>query len=98
MTLQFYVFVRVILGIWIKRLVVVGNTAEILSRGRVQDQISYKNTTLSPYYLEEFLMRQPEIGNWFQFVENPDKAEDVIYVRCELGRGRTYRRACRTIS
>jgi phenylacetate-CoA ligase len=56
-------------------------------RGRVQDQIRYKNTTLSPFYLEEFLMRQPEVGNWFQFVENPDKAEDLIYVRCELAKG-----------
>ncbi|WP_338785800.1 phenylacetate--CoA ligase family protein [Metabacillus sp. FJAT-53654] len=53
-------------------------------RGRVVDQISYNGTSLSPFYLEEFLMREPEIGNWFEFVLKKEGDNDVINVRCEL--------------
>lgn len=53
-------------------------------RGRVVDQILYNGTTLSPFYLEEFLMREPEIGNWFEFVLNKEGDNEVINVRCEL--------------
>ncbi len=56
-------------------------------RGRVADQIRYKGTTLSPFYLEEFLMRQQEVGNWFEFVVNEDSDNEVIRVRCELANG-----------
>lgn len=53
-------------------------------RGRVVDQIRYNGTSLSPFYLEEFLMREPEIGNWFEFVLKKEGDNDVINVRCEL--------------
>lgn len=58
----------------------------IVLRGRLVDQIVIKGASFSPYYLEEFLMRLPEVGNWFQFVldkEHPDE----LTVRCELAPG-----------
>ncbi|MBP3950806.1 phenylacetate--CoA ligase family protein [Bacillus suaedae] len=53
-------------------------------RGRVSDQIRYNGTTLSPFYLEEFLMREPDIGDWFEFVVKKDEDNESIKVRCEL--------------
>ncbi len=58
----------------------------IVLRGRLVDQIVIQGIGFSPYYLEEFLMRLPEVGNWFQFVldkENPD----LLIICCELAPG-----------
>ncbi|XXT22659.1 AMP-binding protein [Sorangium sp. So ce429] len=55
-------------------------------KGRVHDQIRFRGKALSPIYLEEFLLRMPEVGNWFQFVM-PASDEARIKVRCELSRG-----------
>lgn len=55
----------------------------IFLRGRQVDQISIQGASFSPFYLEEFLMRLPEVGNWYQFVinsNNPDK----LKIRAEL--------------
>ncbi|TXC93009.1 phenylacetate--CoA ligase [Metabacillus litoralis] len=53
-------------------------------RGRVRDQIKYNGTSFSPFYLEEFLMSQPEVGNWYEFVIDPEEDNEEIHVRCEL--------------
>jgi phenylacetate-CoA ligase len=55
-------------------------------RGRQVDQITVQGIPFSPYYLEEFLMRLPEVGNWFQFVVDPD-GSDQLKIRCELAAG-----------
>lgn len=55
-------------------------------RGRMVDQVEVQGTPFSPYYLEEYLMRIPEVGNWYQFVVPPSGAE-VLRVRCELAPG-----------
>lgn len=62
-------------------------------RGREVDQVRVQGRSLSPIYLEELLLRMPEVGNWFQFVtsaSDPDAAG--IKVRCELAAGLTSRR------
>lgn len=51
-------------------------------RGRLVDQIEFQGESYSPIYLEEMLMRLPEVGNWFEFVVN--KNADEIKIRCEL--------------
>jgi phenylacetate-CoA ligase len=55
-------------------------------RGRLVDQIEVQGMSFSPYYLEEFLMRQPEVGNWFQFVAK-SSGSDRVKIRCELVAG-----------
>ncbi|WP_437309481.1 phenylacetate--CoA ligase family protein [Sorangium sp. So ce388] len=55
-------------------------------KGRVHDQIRFRGKVLSPIYLEEHLLRMPEVGNWFQFVM-PASDQARIKVRCELSRG-----------
>jgi phenylacetate-CoA ligase len=55
-------------------------------RGREVDQIHYRGRSLSPVYLEEFLLSMPEIGNWFQFLV-PASESANIKVRCELAEG-----------
>jgi phenylacetate-CoA ligase len=50
------------------------------------DQVVIQGIPFSPYYLEEFLMRLPEVGNWFQFVVNPS-GSDSLKIRCELSAG-----------
>lgn len=55
-------------------------------RGRLVDQIDVQGMSFSPYYLEEFLMRQPEVGNWFQFVVK-SSGSDHVKIRCELAAG-----------
>ena len=55
-------------------------------RGRQVDQIIIQDTPFSPFYLEEFLMRLPEVGNWFQFVTSPSGSEQ-LKIRCELASG-----------
>jgi len=55
-------------------------------RGRAADQIRAAGRSFSPVYLEEILMRAPEVGNWFQFVV-PARGGDGIKIRCELSKG-----------
>jgi phenylacetate-CoA ligase len=55
-------------------------------RGRASDQIRAAGRAFSPVYLEEILMRAPEVGNWFQFVV-PARGGDGIKIRCELSKG-----------
>lgn len=58
----------------------------IVLRGRLVDQMMIRGIAFSPFYLEEFLMRLPEVGNWFQFVldhANPDE----LLIRCEAAPG-----------
>ncbi|TFB21364.1 phenylacetate--CoA ligase family protein [Filobacillus milosensis] len=51
-------------------------------RGRLVDHIDFQGESHSPIYLEEMLMRLPEVGYWFEFVVNPNR--DYIKIRCEL--------------
>lgn len=55
-------------------------------RGRAFDQLQFRGKALSPLFLEEFLMRIPEVGNWFQFVM-PSSDSARIKIRCELADG-----------
>ena len=55
-------------------------------RGRLVDHVNIRGVKLSPYYLEEFLMRLPEVGNWFQFVVDPAGSER-LKIRAELAAG-----------
>ncbi|HZH17726.1 MAG TPA: AMP-binding protein [Archangium sp.] len=55
-------------------------------RGRAFDQLYFRGRPLSPLYLEEFLMRMPEVGNWFQFVL-PSSDSARIRLRCEPADG-----------
>ncbi|WP_257459680.1 phenylacetate--CoA ligase family protein [Archangium lipolyticum] len=55
-------------------------------KGRAFDQIHFRGKPLSPFFLEEFLMRMPEVGNWFQFVM-PASDSARIKIRCELAEG-----------
>jgi len=55
-------------------------------RGRVVDEIVIQGISFSPYYLEEFLMRNEEVGNWYQFVNDPT-GSDRLKIRTELAAG-----------
>lgn len=55
-------------------------------RGRLVEQITIKGIAFSPFYLEEFLMRLPEVGNWFQFVV-PSEGADHLRIRTEPAAG-----------
>ncbi len=55
-------------------------------RGRLVDHITIMETDFSPFYLEEFLMRLPEVGNWYQFVAAPNN-NDRLKIRTELAPG-----------
>ncbi|MFZ5644233.1 MAG: phenylacetate--CoA ligase family protein [Bacillota bacterium] len=55
-------------------------------RGRLVDQITIGGINLSPFYMEEFLMRQPEVGNWYQFVVK-DSNNEKLKIRTELASG-----------
>jgi len=55
-------------------------------RGRASDQVHFRGKPLSPIYLEEHLMRMPEVGNWFQIVM-PAPDDVRIKIRCEPARG-----------
>ena len=54
-------------------------------RGRAGDQVEIGGVDYSPYHLEEFLMRIPEVGNWYQFLPKPDR----LCVRAEPALGVT---------
>jgi phenylacetate-CoA ligase len=55
-------------------------------RGRTGDQLLFRGKAVSPFLLEECLMRMPEVGHWFQFVV-PVSDGARIKVRCELAAG-----------
>jgi len=55
-------------------------------RGRLVDHVVINGINFSPFYLEEFLMRLPEVGNWYQFVVNPEN-NDRLKIRTELAPG-----------
>ncbi|MDC0709443.1 AMP-binding protein [Stigmatella sp. ncwal1] len=55
-------------------------------RGRAFDQLQFRGKAFSPLLMEEFLMRMPEVGNWFQFVM-PSSDSARIKIRCELASG-----------
>ncbi|MEW6181563.1 MAG: AMP-binding protein [Bacillota bacterium] len=55
-------------------------------RGRLVEQVTICGIPFSPFYLEEFLMRLPEVGNWFQFVVPPGGA-DRLKIRAEPAPG-----------
>ncbi|MFZ5644232.1 MAG: phenylacetate--CoA ligase family protein [Bacillota bacterium] len=55
-------------------------------RGRSVDQIVLKGKPFSPFYLEDFLMRLPEVGNWYQFVIKPGN-NDLLKIVTEPGAG-----------
>lgn len=55
-------------------------------RGRMVDQVEVQGISFSPYYLEEILMRIPEVGNWYHFIADPAGSE-LLKVRCELAEG-----------
>ena len=58
----------------------------IFLRGRRVDQITVQGVSFSPYYLEEYLMRLPEVGNWYQFVVNKN-GSDRLKIRAEVAKG-----------
>jgi phenylacetate-CoA ligase len=55
-------------------------------RGRLVDHLTICETNFPPYYLEEFVMRQPEVGNWYQFVVKQGNNEQ-LKIRVELAPG-----------
>jgi Coenzyme F390 synthetase len=55
-------------------------------RGRLVDQITIQGINFSPFYLEEFLMRLEEVGNWYQFVVQPE-GNEKLKIRTELAEG-----------
>ncbi|MDP4161299.1 MAG: AMP-binding protein [Bacillota bacterium] len=55
-------------------------------KGRATDHISIKGKSYSPYYMEEFLMQQPEVGNWYQFhVKHGDNDRLTIHAEPATG-------------
>ena len=55
----------------------------LILRGRLVDHITVQGVSFSPIYLEEFLMKNPEVGNWFEFIVDSQDAEKLT-IRCEL--------------
>jgi phenylacetate-CoA ligase len=62
------------------------STPRLFLRGRLVDQITIQGVSFSPIYLEEFLMKNPEVGNWFEFIIDSSDA-DKLNIRCELSEG-----------
>lgn len=60
--------------------------ARFRMKGRAFEQIKFRGRSVSPIYLEEFLMRMPEVGNWFEIV-TPASDSHCIKVRCEPASG-----------
>lgn len=58
----------------------------LFMRGRLLDHVTINGVDFSPFYLEEFLMRLPEVGNWYHFVVNQDN-NDILTIRTELKYG-----------
>ncbi|KAB2951563.1 phenylacetate--CoA ligase family protein [Heliorestis acidaminivorans] len=57
-------------------------------RGRRVDQIILNEEEFSPFYIEEFLMQLPEVGNWYHLIVKPGNNE-VLKIRTELAPGIT---------
>lgn len=55
-------------------------------RGRLADQIVLNGKPYSPFYLEDFLMKMPEVGNWYEFIVKPGENE-LLKIRTELEAG-----------
>lgn len=55
-------------------------------RGRMADQLIIGGMHLSPFMIEEALMRQPEVGNWYQIVVKSE-GNDRLRIRAELAAG-----------
>jgi phenylacetate-CoA ligase len=45
----------------------------VVMRGRAGDQVEIGEQSFGPYYLEQFLMQIPEVGNWYQFLPKRDR-------------------------
>lgn len=59
---------------------------KLFLRGRVVDQINIQGAAFSPFYLEEFLMQNPEVGNWYQFLLSHNNPEH-LKVMAEVAKG-----------
>jgi len=59
---------------------------KLFMRGRVVDEVIVNGVNFSPFYLEEFLMRMPEVGNWYHFVIKEGN-NDHLKIRTELAEG-----------
>ncbi len=55
-------------------------------RGRQADQIVVQGKAYSPFYLENFLMQLPEVGNWYQFVVKQG-GNERLKIRTEVAAG-----------
>lgn len=55
-------------------------------RGRLVDHLEIQGVSFSPFYFEEFLMRMPEVGNWYQFIVK-SKGSDHLKIRAEVAQG-----------
>ncbi|MFZ5942886.1 MAG: phenylacetate--CoA ligase family protein [Bacillota bacterium] len=62
------------------------NFPRLYMRGRVVDEIIVRGVNFSPFYLEEFLMRMPEVGNWYQFIIKEGN-NDKLKICTELAAG-----------
>ncbi len=62
------------------------NLPRLFLRGRQVDHVTIQDIPFSPIYLEELLLRNAEVGNWFQFVVQSEN-EDTLRIRCELAEG-----------
>lgn len=75
------------LGVFEEGACICGSTASRFRvRGRAFEQLQYRGQSVSPIFLEEFLMRMPEVGNWFHFVV-PASDTARIKIRCEPAAG-----------
>lgn len=54
-------------------------------RGRLVDQFVIDGKEYSPFYIEEHLMRNPEVGNWYKFVPR----DAYLEIQVEPGEGIT---------
>ena len=58
----------------------------IFLQGRLVDEIMINGVNFSPFYLEEFLMRIPEVGDWYNFIVK-DGDNQQLKLRVELAEG-----------
>jgi phenylacetate-CoA ligase len=52
-------------------------------RGRAADQLAIRERSYSPYFVEELLMRMPEVSHWYELFPAPDR----LFVRVEPAAG-----------
>jgi len=55
----------------------------IFLRGRIEDMLFINSKEISVYFIEEFLMRIPEVGNWYQIHHDGSK----LKIKIEPARG-----------